>query len=73
MPIVATVRIRRGELWNRRTSPTSTAPPRRAAPISTTGIAARYGQPRFAMSRSAMTAGTEPSCAWAKLMMRFAR
>ena len=58
MPIVTTVRIKRGAFAKRRTRVTSTTPPSNAPPMTAIGNATIQGTPRLAISSNAMTAGT---------------
>ena len=71
-PMVTTVRIRRGAWAKRRMNRNSTRAPRSTAPTSTIGSDATYGRPWKLTRKRAATAGTAPSWAWAKLMMRLA-
>jgi hypothetical protein len=71
-PMVKTVAMSRGALQNRRMM-SSTTPPTSAEPTSITTSEAGYGHPWLVTSSKAVTAGTSPSPAWAKLTMRFAR
>ena len=73
MPIVATVRIRRGALKNRRTKIISTSAPSTADARSPSGSASQMLHPFDRIRSSASSAGTIPRSACAKLMMRLAR
>ena len=77
IPIVTTMRIRRGAFENRRMTTRSMKDPSTTAPISMSGIATQYGQScplgDAATSATHRLAGTAPRSAWAKLMTRLAR
>ena len=73
MPIVATVRIRRGARAKRRMITNSMNTPRTTPLARPTSIAGRYGQPDSAISSTASDAGSPPRSPCAKLTIRLAR
>ena len=63
IPIVATVRTRRGEREKRRMMASSTMAPSTTAAASPTPSPNRYGKPENTMSPTARVAGTKPRSA----------
>ena len=72
-PMVATVRISRGDRKNRRITSSSTAAPRTTAAAIPTTKATTQLAPLVTTSSTASDAGAAPRSPWAKLRMRFAR
>ena len=72
-PTVASVRMSRGTVKNRRITSRSTAAPSRAAKARPAPAEAQYDQCRMLASSSVTVAAAEPMATWAKLMTRAAR
>jgi len=73
MPMVATVRIRRGALKKRRITTTSMSHPVTRAAARPMGRARKYETCQPVTMTTAMAAARPPMSAWAKLMMRLDR
>ena len=72
-PMVATVRISRGERKNRRMITNSMTPPSTMALITPAPRARNQDHPEKVTMPMASTVGAVPRSAWAKLRMRLAR